>query len=250
MKKKKVRKNVKRTVLVTGSSGGIGRKIAIRFAKEGWSLLCHYNSSRLKAEELKKSIEKLGADCCLIKADFSSKKEINAFIKKIKGVKLDSLVNNAGAYLANKDFSKLTIEDITATFTVNVFVPMLLAANVFGRMKENGFGRIVNISSIAAKYGGSSQSLDYGCSKLALEGVTKTLARAGAEFNVLVNTIRPGVIDTGFHKKFPKDMIKRIQMIPLKRMGTPQDLQEIIYFLGSDKNNFITNETIAVSGGE
>jgi NAD(P)-dependent dehydrogenase (short-subunit alcohol dehydrogenase family) len=133
---------------------------------------------------------------------------------------------------------------------VNTFAPILLTANIFMRMKEKSFGRIINISSIAAKYGGSGYSMHYGCSKLALEGLTKTLSREGAEYNVLVNTIRPGVIDTEFHKKYPKDMEKRIAMIPLKRMGTPKDVADMVYYLGSDENKFITNETIAISGGE
>lgn len=111
-------------------------------------------------------------------------------------------------------------------------------------------GRIVNISSIVAKYGGSANSLAYGCSKRALEGLTKILAREGAGYNILVNTIRPGVIDTVFHRKFPKDMDKRIAMIPVKRMGRPMDVAGMVYFLGSEKNNFITNQVVTVSGGE
>ena len=102
----------------------------------------------------------------------------------------------------------------------------------------------------AAKYGGSSYSMHYGCSKLAIEGVTKTLAKEGAEYNVFVNTVRAGVIDTEFHKKFPKDMKKRIEIIPLKKMGSPHDIADMVYYLGSDKNNYITNETITIAGGE
>ena len=92
--------------------------------------------------------------------------------------------------------------------------------------------------------------MHYGCSKRALEGITKTLAKEGAAYNVLINTIRPGVIDTEFHKKFPKDMKSRIEMIPMKKMGTPDDAAYMIYYLGSEENRFITNEIIAVAGGE
>ena len=239
-----------KTVLITGGTSDIGKEIAISFAKGGWDIVCHYFSSREKAEGLKKLIGKFNSDCRLIKADLASKSQLLSFIDKVKRFDIASLVNNAGTYVTSKHFSKLTIEDIANTFMVNSFAPMLLAGGIFARMKERQFGRIVNISSIAAKYGGSSRSMHYGSSKLALEGMTKTLAREGARYNVLVNTIRPGVIDTEFHKKFPKDMKKRIAFIPLKKMGGPKDIADMAYLLGSEKNNFITNEVIAISGGE
>ncbi len=243
-------RNSNKTVLITGACSGIGSEIAVKFAKEGWNILCHYFSSGEKIKELKKTIEKFNVDCYLFRVDLSSKNQVQSFINKLEKLNIDSLVNNAGTYVVNRHFSKFKIDDIINIFMVNAFAPMLLTSSIFMRMKESRFGRIVNISSIAAKYGGSSYSMHYGCSKLALEGLTKTLAREGAEYNVLVNTVRPGVIDTEFHKKFPKDMEKRIAMIPLKKMGTPGDIADMVYYLGSNKNNFITNEIITLSGGE
>lgn len=239
-----------KTVLITGATSGIGKEIAFRFAKEGWNILCHYRSSKEKAEDLKKLINQHGVKCYFIRADLSSKKQIQRFKNKIVEFQIDSLINNAGTYTVSKHFNKLTFEDIINTFMVNTFAPLLIGSSLFMRMKEMRFGRIVNISSIAAKYGGSVFSMHYGCTKLALEGLTKTLAKEGAEHNVLVNTVRLGVIDTEFHKKFPKNMEKRVSMIPLKKMGTPKDVADMVYYLGSDKNNFITNEIITISGGE
>lgn len=250
MNKQKADKNISRTVLITGATSGIGRSIAIKFAKNGWNVLCHYHSSKEKAVELKRQIESMGVDCYLFRADFSSKKQIISLNAKLKTFQIDSLINNAGTYIVSKHFSELSIENITDTFIVNTFAPILLTAGIFMKMKEQQFGRIVNISSIAAKYGGSAFSMHYGCSKRALEGMTKTLAREGAEYNVLVNTVRPGVIDTDFHKKFPKDMTKRIGMIPVKRMGIPKDVADMVYYLGSEINNFVTNEVITIAGGE
>ena len=250
MNKAETEKNSNKTVLITGATSGIGREVAIRFAKEGWNLICHYCSSKEKAEALKKELIKFNVNCYLFRADLSSKNQLQNFISKLKKFQIDSLVNNAGTYTVSRHFGELTIEDIVNTFMVNSFAPILLTAKIFMRMKEKRFGRIVNISSISAKYGGSSYSLHYGCSKRALEGLTKTLAKEGAEHNVLVNTIRPGVIDTEFHKKFPKDMKKRVAMIPLKKMGSPKDVAAMVYYLGSEKNNFITNEIITVAGGE
>ena len=83
-----------------------------------------------------------------------------------------------------------------------------------------------------------------------MEGITKTLARDGARFNVLVNTVRPGVIDTPFHRKFPKDMKRRTELIPLGRMGAASEVAEMVFMLGSDQNTYITNEIITVAGGE
>ena len=199
---------------------------------------------------MRKAIKNHNVNCHVIKADLSLKDQIQDFVNKLEKFSIDAIINNAGTYMVNKYFSELTVDEISKTFMVNVFAPMMVTGKIFIGMKERRFGRIVNISSIAAKYGGSSYSMHYGCSKRALEGLSKTLAKEGAEYNVLVNTIRPGVIDTDFHKRFPKDMKKRIEKIPLKKMGIPEDVADIVYYLGSDKNNFITNEIITVSGGE
>lgn len=243
-------RGVKRTVLITGATGGIGRKIAIRFAEEGWNILCHYFSSDPKAAELKRAIGRRRVGCRMLKADFSSKYQLMEFIGLIRNLNIDSLVNNAATPVVNRHFSQLALDDITSAFMINTFAPMLLSADVFMRMKKRRFGRIVNISSVAAKYGGSDLSMHYGSSKRALEGVTKTLAREGARYNILVNTIRPGVIDTGFYKKFPKDMKRRIAMIPLRKMGAPEDIADMAYYLGSERNDFMTNEIVTMAGGE
>ncbi len=250
MTRAKINKNSQKTVLITGATSGIGKEITLRYAEKGWSIVGHYCSSEDKAKELKKIVDAYNVKCWLLKSNFSSKREIIRFINNVKKFRIDSLVNNAGTYVAKKHFSKLTIEDIAGVFMVNTFAPMVLTSRIFMDMKKRRFGRIVNISSIAAKYGGSGYSLHYGCSKRGLEGLTGTLAREGAEYDVLVNTIRPGVIDTEFHKKFPKDMRKRTAMIPLKKMGMPKDIADMVYYLGSDVNKFITNEIITIAGGE
>lgn len=243
-------KPVPGTVLVTGGASGLGRSISLAFAEGGWNVVCHYFQSEEKALALKENIETLGCECELIKGDLTSEKGIEVFLQKLDRLTIDSLINNAGAYVAGKHYSEFKYQDLLPTFTLNAFAPILISSALFDKMCDREFGRIVNISSIAAKYGGSAVSIHYGCSKRALEGLTKTLAREGAGHNVLVNTIRPGVIDTDFHKKYPKDMTARAAMIPLGRLGTPDEVAGMAFYLGSEKNTFITNETLAVSGGE
>jgi len=234
-----------KTVLITGASGGIGRSISFYFADAGWNVICHYNSSQKNIDVMRSYFRTKGITYHFLKCDFSNEKEFEDFIEKIGTLKIDSVINNASMSM-NCD----GLEDIIKVFKINVFSAMIIVDKIFNKMKDNNFGRIVNISSIGAKYGSSIPSLSYGCSKLAIEGITKTFARAGASHNIFANTIRPGVIDTDFHNSTLKDMKQRVSLIPLQRMGHPTDIASVAYMLGSEDNNFITNETITVAGGE
>ena len=118
-------------------------------------------------------------------------------------------------------------------------------------MKDNGGGKIINISSISAKYGGSEKTLHYGASKAALEAINVGMAKAGAPYNILVNTVRGGFIDTPLHKKLGRtNLEKRIQAIPLKRAGKAEDMARMVLFLASEGGDFITGETFTVAGGD
>jgi len=125
-------KNLKKTVFITGATSGIGRAITLRFANKGWNIICHYYSNEVEAQELKKIIANL-----------------RSIADNLKEFQIDSIVNNAGTYMVSKHFSELTIDDISKTFMVNVFAPIVLTSSIFLSMKERRFGRIVNISSIA-----------------------------------------------------------------------------------------------------
>jgi len=239
-----------RTVLITGASGGIGREISILFAKNKWNVLCHYNLSKKNIEDLEKYFKNNNFSYYFIQSDFSIKEDIDVFVNKINEFNIDSIINNSGISIKDNRQCEIDLSKTIDLFMVNVFAAMAISKSVFEKMKNNNFGRIVNISSIGAKYGSSISSLPYACSKLALEGVTKTFAREGAEHNVLVNTVRPGVVNTEFHKKVFKNLEERISLIPLKRMIDVKEIAGMIYYLGSEKNNFITNEIITVAGGE
>lgn len=238
-----------RTVLITGITGGIGSNSAMLFAEKGWNIVGQYCSSEEKADALAGLMKKYNVSLKLIRADFTLETDIHTFLSKLN-MPIDSLINDAGSYHVMKHFSELTLNELNCAFMINTFTPILLTSKLFLNMQNKRFGRIVNISSIASKYGGSSHSMHYGCAKRALEGITKTLAREGAEYNVLVNTIRPGVIDTEAHEKFKKNMEARVSLIPMKKKGTPEDIAKMAYYLGSEENNFITSEIITIAGGE
>ena len=237
-------------VLITGISSKIGEAITIKYSENGWNIIGHYNSGVQNVEKLHESLNKTKAQIEFVQADFTQKEDVERFLQDIKKREIAAYIGNAGTAFVKKHYTEISIEEINQTFMVNVFVPIKIIAKVFKGMCKNKFGRIVNISSIAAKYGGSENTIHYGASKRALEGVTKTFAREGSTDNILVNTVRPGFIDTDFHIKFPKNINERISKIPMKRIGSPFEIAEIVYYLGSEKNTYITNETITIAGGE
>ena len=239
-------------VLITGASGGIGSCMALLFAEYGANVGIHYNVGENESTLLVDNIKKMGVDGAAFQADLtkeSSKSIIPSFINHFGG--LDVLINNAGAAIGPKDILDMDEESWDKTFQLNTRAPFFLAQNAFKHMKNNKGGRIINISSISVKYGGSSQTLHYGAAKSALETITLGLSKTGAKHNILVNTIRGGYIDTPMHEKMGRKNVKeRIDMIPLKRAGKPQDMARMALFLASEAGDFITGETFTVAGGD
>ena len=237
---------MKKKVLITGAGDGIGLACVGVFLKNNWQVVAHYHSSSTHLEKIQKAVGK--ENIIFLKADFSQKAQINNFLKTIKTLNVDALVNNAALYdmsTTQKDRLK-AIEDV---LLVNTIVPTLIAETVLATMKVKKSGAIVNVSSVGVKYGSGLKNIFYGASKAGLETVSKSLAREGAAYNILVNTVRPGITDTAFHQKAGKDMKERVKLIPLKRMAKPEEIARQIYFLCAE-NTFITNEILTVAGGE
>lgn len=243
-------------VLITGASGGIGASMAKLFASDGAHVGIHYNNGEEKATSLLNEIRVSGGKAELFQGDLLDQNVrenlINSFIRSFGGI--DVLINNAGAVFDHIHFSELKMESWDKTFDLNVKAPFYLSSKAFEYMKQSGGGKIINISSVTVKYGGSPSGFHYSAAKAALENLTVGFSRDGAKHNILVNTIRCGVIDTAMRTKIngytEERFQKRIELIPIKRLGKPIDIARMALFLASERGNFITGEIFTVAGGD
>jgi len=236
-----------KVALVTGSAMGIGKEIASRLAKEGASVVLFDISDKVfeTAEELKK----LGAKVLAFKGDVTKKNDVEkAVVETVeKFGKIDILVNNAGIY-PFKPFLEITEEDWDKVMNVNVKGAFYFTKAVAPIMVKNKYGRIINISSIAAIVGFPSLT-HYCASKAALVGFTKALALELAPYNITVNAVAPGPIETPGTKSAGSTIESIVKAIPVGRMGLPSDVAAVVAFLASDEASFITGALIVVDGG-
>ncbi len=246
-------KNIKdKRVLITGASGGIGSCMVLLFAEYKAIVGVHHHQGKEEAEDLVRQVEKNQGCAVSFQTDLLTEAGevlIRSFVERFGGI--DILINNAGGVFGSKEILELDDVSWENTFRLNTQAPFFLAQSAFRFMKDNGGGKIINISSISAKYGGSEKTLHYGASKAALEAINVGMAKAGAPYNILVNTVRGGFIDTPLHKKLGRtNLEKRIQAIPLKRAGKVEDMARMVLFLASEGGDFITGETFTVAGGD
>jgi 3-oxoacyl-[acyl-carrier protein] reductase len=240
-----------KVALVTGASRGIGRGIAIEMAREGADIIVNYTSSEKNASEVASVIESSGRQALLAKADVSKPDDVEAMrkraLKEFGGI--DILVNNAGVHNHLKSW-EIDETEWRRVLGVNLDGVFLCSKAFSHEMRAKKWGRIINISSILG-FTGTDHEAHYGASKAAVVGLTKSLALELADYNITVNAIAPGWIETDMTSGVTSDeKNKALQLIPLGRMGQPADIAHTAVFLASDKASFITGQTIHVNGGE
>jgi NAD(P)-dependent dehydrogenase (short-subunit alcohol dehydrogenase family) len=236
---------------VTGASGGIGFQIASEFLDRGAVVGAHYRSDRARAERLMEQARP--GQCRIFQADFSRSGEVlrlwDEFINWTGGI--DVLVNNAGEAPTPVPLHQLKEETWDTAFQVNAKAPFLLGRAALAAMAPQRSGRIINVSSIGVKFGGGATTVHYSASKAALEALTMSFAKAGAPYDVLVNTVRAGVTDTAFHEKIGRiDLSDRVALIPLKRLAHTAEISAAVLFLASDQSTYVTGTVLTVAGGE
>ena len=236
-----------KVVLVTGSSRGIGKAIAQKFAENGAYVVVTYKKNRKMALDVVKKMD----NSMVIKLDITSKKNINNSIKKVleKFHRIDVLVNNAGINNP-KDFDEITEKDWDKILETNLKGPFMISQQVFPIMKKQNFGRIINIASVSGQYGGP-RTIHYAVSKAGLISLGHCLARWGAPFNITANNVSPGIIKNEMSEKILKTKLgKKIHdQILLKKPGHDTNVADLVVFLGSDKASYITGQTYNVNGG-
>ncbi len=239
-----------KTVLITGSSRGIGAACAKRYAEEGYAVMIHYHTHKESAIALCKKLQEAGYTASVFGADISDPHQADALVKKtIESFgQLDVLVNNAGIALY-KMFCDTTPDDWNQILSVNLMGMIYVTQAALPTFVHQKSGHIVNISSIWGLTGASCE-VAYSTSKAAIIGLTKSLAKELGPSGILVNCVAPGVVDTDMNETLdPETKLALTEETPLLRIGESKDIADAVFFLGSEKNRFTTGQVLSPNGG-
>ncbi len=239
-----------KVAMITGATRGIGKQIALTLANEGYNIVLNYRTENDELKQLKNEIESKNVKCLAVQGDVTNfedcKQMIESAIKEFG--KIDVLVNNAGI---TKDMllARMKEEDFKQVIDVNLVGTFNMTKNVISYMMKARNGKIINISSVVGIEGNAGQT-NYSASKAGIIGFTKSLAKEVASRNILVNAVAPGFIETNMTDVLKQEVKDEIaKNIPLKRMGTPQDVANVVKFLASEDSSYITGQVISVDGG-
>ncbi len=239
----------KKVALITGSSRGIGKAIVLRLADDGFRVVINYNKSKVEAFKIAETLKKRKKEFIIVKADVSKeaevKKMIGIVINKFKSI--DVIVNNAGIN-QNQKLENLKIKDFNKIIDTNLKGNVLVTKYSLPFLKRSKYSRIIFISSTNS-FIGSPRKIAYTISKSAILGLAKSLALDLAP-KILVNTIVPGYINTEMFRKFDtKTNEHRINQIPIRRLGKPEEVASLVSFLCSSDASYITGQCFHVNGG-
>lgn len=241
---------MKKVAIVTGGSRGIGAATAKLLAQNGYAVCVNYHNAKQKAEELVAEIKKQGGHAIAVKADMSKEKDITNLFTTVDSTlgSVTALVNCAGINGGVSTVESITAERLEAVFATNVFGTFYCCREAIARMKKNGGGSIVNVTSEAAKFGGT-QLAHYAASKAALNTFTIGFAREVAAENIRVNAVSPGVIDTDIHAgSSPERKTNLLNSLPMKRMGTSDEVASLICWLLSDAASYVSGAIVPITG--
>jgi len=239
-----------KVAVVTGSSRGLGRAIAVKLASLGAKVVLNYRTNKAAAEETLDLIQKAGGQAIVIQADVSSFEQAQHLIQGALEHfgRVDILVNNAGT-TRDTLLVRMSEEDWDTVIDTNLKGTFSCCKAALRTMLKQRFGRIVNISSIAG-VGGNAGQTNYSAAKAGMLGFTKALAKEVGSRNITVNAVAPGYIPTELSSSIPAELLaKGIELMPLGRPGEPEDIANAVAFLVSDEANYITGQVLCVDGG-
>ena len=239
-----------KVALITGGARGIGKKIAITLAKEGYDIALNYRSNTDELAMFKEELESYKVKCLLVQGDVSNFEDTERITKETMDEfgKIDVLINNAGI---TKDmlFIRMKQDDFESVLDVNLVGTFNMTKNVVNHMMKARQGRIINVSSVVGVSGNAGQA-NYSASKAGIIGFTKSLAKELASRNILVNAIAPGFIGTDMTNILKGEVKENIlNQIPLKRIGEAQEVANVVKFLASSDSSYITGQVINIDGG-
>lgn len=238
-----------KVAIVTGGGSGIGRQTVLTFAKEGAKVMIA-DIDYVAGEETLAMVEAIGGDAMFQQVEISKKQSVEDMVNTTVNVfgKVDILINNAGV-TKDKMLGALTPKDWYSVIDVNLTGVMFCAQAVLPHMIEQGGGKIINTSSIAGVYGNIGQT-NYAASKAGIIGLTKAWAKELGRKGINVNAVAPGIIETRMISTLPQEVAEKMtQLIPLNRLGKPEDVAHAYLFLASDEANFINGTVLHVDGG-
>lgn len=235
-------------ILVTGSSRGIGKAVALRLAQSGYDIVLHCNKNISKAEEVKNEIISLGNNARILQFDISNRQECNEVLSSdiekngiYYGIVLNAGIAKDNVFPAMEDDEWDSVLNTNLGGFYNVLKPLVMQM-----ISERVKGRIITMSSISGLCGNRGQ-VNYSASKAGIIGATKALSLELAKRGITVNCIAPGVIETDMISEIPAEEVKK--MIPMKRFGRPEEVASLVNYLMSDEAAYITGQVISVNGG-